>query len=155
VFSIWRSLLVAAAIGLLGAPAAWAGASTTGPASATSRPHFAGTYNGKIVQSQPKAYTGHIHFVVAHGRLTDLRFRVGTLCGVAWAEDTDSPPNFAVKVSSTGAFSYKGTISGRKIRLKGTLKANKAQGTLFTSFPFGQGTCTMGTAAPFTATRSA
>jgi hypothetical protein len=139
---------------LVGAPAASAQSSRTAAGSPTSRPHFAGTYNGKINQSQPKPYTGHIHFVIAHGRLTDLRFRVGTLCGVAWAEDTDAPPNFSVKISSAGAFSYQGTIAGRKIRLKGTLKANKAQGTFFTAFPFGQSTCTMGTAAPFIATRS-
>jgi hypothetical protein len=152
---IWRSLVGAAAIGLVGAPGAWAAASITGPQSATSRPNFAGTYNGKINQSQPKPYTGHIHFVVAHGRLTDLRFRAGTLCGVAWAVTSDSPPNFSVKISSTGSFSFQGTVDGRKIRLNGTLKANKAQGTFFTAFPAGQNTCTMGTAAPFTATRSA
>lgn len=142
-----------AALGVVGAVTPSALAATTGPGSPAPRPNVAGTYNGRVDQVQPKPYTGHIHFVVKHGELTGLRFRVGTLCGVAWAVAKDQPPNFSVKVSSTGAFSYDRTVGGRQIKLKGTLKHNKARGTFFTAFTAGQNTCTMGKPASFTATR--
>lgn len=142
------SALVAAiaCAGTLGAPAL--------AALPAQRPNLAGTYNGQINQLQPKAYTGHIHFVVSHGRLSGLRFSTGTLCGLVWVVDTDhNLGTLSMRVGSDGAFSYQGTVAGRQIRLRGTFKGKRARGTFFTAFPWGQSTCTMGEAASFTATR--
>jgi hypothetical protein len=135
--------------GILSAPA-WAAR-----ARSSSGSNFAGTYNGLIAQSQPKSFTGHIHFVVSNGKLTDLKFTVGAICGVVWLEDKDhSVPSFPVKIGSAGTFAYRGTVGGRQIRLKGAIKANKATGTFFTAFSLSKQTrCTMGQAASFSATR--
>jgi hypothetical protein len=126
----------------------------TGSPSAGRRVNVTGTYNGQINQQVPKPYTGHIHFVVRRGKITGLRFTAGTKCGVLWVVDKDHAlPTFPVKITSQGRFSYQGTVAGRLIQLKGMLKGNKAHGTLFQAFPWGQTTCTMGQAASFTATR--
>jgi hypothetical protein len=113
-----------------------------------------GTYNGRIDELSPQAYTGHIHFVVSRGTITGLRFTAGALCGVLWVVDTDNAlPTFPVRVTSGGAFSYNGTVAGRLIQINGRLTGNTAYGTFFQAFPWGQTTCTMGQVASFTATR--
>jgi hypothetical protein len=143
-------ITVLAALSLLAVTCASAQAAT----SATHLTNRSGTYNGQINQVQPKKYTGHIHFIVRHGRITALRFTAGTLCGVLWVVDTDHAlPTFPLRVTSRGAFSYRGTVGGRQIQLKGKLKGNRAHGTFFQTFPWGGTTCTMGQAASFTATR--
>ena len=146
--------VLAAVVSLLGASGASAQAATIGSGSSASRANFSGTYNGQIDQRLPKAYTGHIHFVVSHGKITGLRFTAGALCGVIWVVVKDHKlPTFPLKVKSNGAFSYKGTVAGRLLRLRGTLRGNRAHGTFFQAFAWGQSTCTMGQPAAFTATR--
>jgi hypothetical protein len=148
-----RALVVAIAAVSILAPAA-AQAATGQPSKSDPSVNRSGTYNGQINQTVPKRYTGHIHFVVRRGKITGLRFTTGTLCGTMWAVDKDHAlPIFPVKITSRGAFSYKGTVSGRLIKLTGRMKGNRAHGMLFQSFPLGQLTCSMGQAAPFTATR--
>jgi hypothetical protein len=118
--------------------------------------NYSGTYNGQIKQVVPKAYTGHIHFIVRRGKITRLRFTVGTMCGTMWAVDQDHALlSFLLKLKPTGAFAYKGTVAGRFVRLRGKITGNKAHGTFFQAFPLGALTCTMGQAAPFTVTRQA
>lgn len=151
--SIRRALPLLAALSLLGAACTSALAATTHGA-ARHLANRSGTYNGQIDQVQPKKYTGHIHFIVRRGRIAALRFTAGTLCGVLWVVDKDhSLPTFPLKVTSHGAFSYRGTVGGRLIELRGRLKGNQARGTFFQTFPWGQMMCTMGQAASFTATR--
>jgi hypothetical protein len=147
------ALTVAVAAASVLAPAA-AQAATGQPSKSNHLVNRSGTYNGQINQTAPNQYTGHIHFVVRRGKITGLRFTTGTLCGSMWAVDKDHTlPIFPVKITSSGAFSYRGTVSGRVIKLTGKVEGNQAHGTFFQSFPLGQLTCTMGQAAPFTATR--
>ena len=114
--ALTAALLAVGAAGAISAPA-WA--ATTGPPASL---NFAGTYNGQINQTQPKSFTGHIHFVVSNGKLSGLKFTVGTICGVVWLVDKDhSLPSFPVKVTSAGTFAYKGTVGGRQIRIKGAI----------------------------------
>lgn len=152
-----RSLpTVLSVLTVAGALAGSAQAATTQHGSKAGRANVAGTYNGRIDQLLPKLFTGHIHFVIGHGRLTALKFTAGTLCGVMWASDTDrAVPSFSVRIRSGGSFSYKGKVGGRTIRLRGAVSRNKAHGTFFQAFPTGSLTCTMVQAASFTATRQA
>jgi hypothetical protein len=146
--------LSAAALAAAGLGAGSGQAATGSPRSSTHQLNRSGTYNGRISQLMPQAYTGHIHFVVRQGKITDLRFTAGTMCGAMWAIDKDhAVPDFPVALDSTGAFSYQGTVAGRAIRIRGTIIGNRALGTFFQAFSSSGLACTMGQAAAFTATR--
>lgn len=113
-----------------------------------------GTYNGTIWQTLPRFYVGHIHFIVSGGKIFDLRFTAGTVCGSMWAIDSDHAiPEFPLALKPTGAFAYQGTIASRVIRLRGKISGNRARGTFFQAFSAAALTCTMGQPAAFTATR--
>jgi hypothetical protein len=146
--------LSAAAIAAAALGTGSAQAATGHPRTSPHQVNHSGTYNGQINQTLPKPFAGHIHFVVRRAKITRLRFTTGTMCGATWAVDKDHAlSTFLVKVRSSGGFFYKGTVAGRLIRLSGKLNGNKAHGTFFQAFPLGDLTCTMGQAAPFTATR--
>jgi hypothetical protein len=137
---------------MLGAGSAQAAVARSGKS--TQQVNRSGTYNGQLNQLLPKPFKGHIHFVVSRGNITKLRFTAETLCGTMTVIDKDhAVPDFPLKVKPTGAFSYKGTVAGRQIRLRGRIIGDKAQGTFFQSFTTSGLTCTMTHAAPFTATR--
>jgi hypothetical protein len=114
----------------------------------------AGTYNGEIWQTLPKFHIGHIHFIISGGKIFDLRFTAGTMCGSMWAIDSDHAiPEFPLALKPMGSFSYQGTVAGRVLRLSGKISGNRAQGTFFQSFALSAVSCTMGQPAVFTATR--
>lgn len=145
VLAFWAAALAASALGAGSAQAA-----TTGPGLV----NHSGTYNGLIWQTLPKFYIGHIHFIVNGGKIFDLRFTAGTMCGSMWGIDSDHAiPEFPLTLQPTGVFAYQGTIAGRVLRLRGKIIDNRAVGTFFQSFSTAGLTCTMGRPAAFTATR--
>jgi hypothetical protein len=147
-FALSAASLTVAVLGVASTQAA------LGRGSSLHRVNRSGTYNGAISQLLPHSYTGHIHFIVRGGKLTELRFTAGTTCGAMWAIDKDhAVPDFPVRLRPTGASSYSGTVAGRVIRLDGRIIGNRAIGTFFQSFSASGLACTMGQAAAFTATR--
>src|SRR5579859_1701075 len=83
-------------------------AATAGPGAV----NRAGTYNGEIWQTLPKFYIGHIHFIISGGKIFDLRFTAGTMCGSMWAIDSDHAiPEFPLALRPRGTFSYQGTVA--------------------------------------------
>lgn len=137
--------LAASALGAGSAQAATVGSSLV---------NRSGTYNGEIWQTLPKFYMGHIHFIVSAGKVFDLRFTTGTICGSMWAIDSDhAVPEFPLALGRTGAFAYQGTIGGRVLQLRGKIVGNRAVGKFFQSFSTAALSCTMGEPAAFTATR--
>lgn len=130
------------------------GAGSAQAATSAGAVNRSGTYNGQIWQTLPKFYIGHIHFVVSGGKIFDLRFTAGTMCGSLWAIDSDHAiPEFPLTLKPQGGFSYQGTVGGRVLRLRGRILGNRATGKFFQSFAMSALTCTMGQAAAFTATR--
>jgi hypothetical protein len=149
-----RRVVVVLSAAALAATVLGAGSAQAATGSPAQQVNRSGTYNGQISQLLPQAYTGHIHFVIRRGKISDLRFTAGTMCGAMWAIDKDHAlPEFSLQLQPTGAFSYHGTIVGRVIRLRGRIIGNKAVGTFFQSFSASGLACTMGQAAAFTATR--
>ncbi|MFL5821930.1 MAG: hypothetical protein ACJ764_00650 [Solirubrobacteraceae bacterium] len=150
----WQPIALGAALSML-VLGAGTGAASTGRAHHRHRPAYkSGTYYGKINQTAPKSYTGKIHFVVRHGKITHLTFTAGAKCGRRlWSVVREKPPGLVVKVKPNGSFSYRGTISERHIRFTGQLSGHTAHGRLFESFPTGALICSMGKPAAFTATR--
>lgn len=146
----WRLSALAAAALATSALGAGSATAAVGP----SLINRSGTYNGQIWQTLPRFYMGHIHFIVSGGKIFDVQFTAGTLCGSMWAIDSDHAiPEFPLALKPTGVFAYRGTVAGRLIRLHGKIVSNRAVGTFFQSFSTAGLNCTMGQPAAFTATR--
>ncbi len=140
--------VVLAAGALLPAPAG------AHPPSRSPLPPFKlGGYSGTTSQQIPRYYRGKIHFTAQRDSITALSFTVRVLCNGLWASDSDSVPHFKAEITHSGTFSYNGTTAGRRIRLKGLLKAGLATGTFSQSFLWGHKRCAMGQRATFMATR--
>lgn len=123
------------------------------PSHSSKIPFKLGGYTGRVSQHPPRLHNGRLAFTVHRQSVTALSFTVGVVCNGMRAIDADVIPRFTTKISHSGAFSYAGTIHGRKIRLSGRIRAGRATGTFFQSFVSRALHCSMSKPAPFTASR--